>query len=151
MAFARHYLGDDPIFVMNSDVIWLDRGMPALDCLMADFNPEVMDMLMLLHPCERAVGYHGRGDFNLAEDGAILNAAGAQATYVYTGVQIMNPKILDTITEKKFSLSQIFRQHLDPTSPRYGRMHGIVHRGEWLHVDSLESLQEAEDFLQHLE
>ncbi len=150
MVRARKHLGDDPIFVMNSDVIWLDRGTPALERLMVTYDSETMDILMLLHPCAKAVGYDGTGDFDLTEDdGSILGKVGTKAAYVYTGVQIMNPHILDSSVEKKFSLSQIFRQHFDYTSPLYGRMHGIVHQGDWLHVDSSESLKEAENFLRH--
>ncbi len=145
---AKNHFAKAPIFIINSDIIWLDKGTPLLERLAAAWNPDAMDMLMCLHPTERAIGYHGAGDFALDEQGVIRRPDTPQKPYVYAGIQLFSPTILERYGDAHyFSLSAVFKDALTPGHALYERMHGLIHTGDWLHIDSLGALEEAEAFL----
>lgn len=146
IAKALPLLGDAPFFSLNADAILRDRTRPALAALAAHFDPEHMDALLLLQPVERAVGYHGAGDFSLSETGA-LTRRGAQpsAPYVFTGVQLLHPRLFATAPEGSFSLNLLYNRDMDATGT-LPRIHGLVHEGDWLEVGDKEGLAAAEAF-----
>ena len=57
---ALPLLGNDPFFVLNSDVIVRDSGKSSLTRMHDIWDNKKMDALLLLHPTETAVGYAGR-------------------------------------------------------------------------------------------
>ncbi|MCB2081466.1 MAG: nucleotidyltransferase family protein [Rickettsiales bacterium] len=151
MVQALPYLGSDPIFVVNSDVIWLDESVGELTLQrMADaYEPETTDMLLLLQPVEKAWGYKGNGDFNCTEDGRLFRkATDTHRAFVFTGLQIFNPEILAHELLRPFSLSDIFLKRYQPDG-LFACMRGLIHSGAWLHIDSPQSLEAAETFLSH--
>jgi N-acetyl-alpha-D-muramate 1-phosphate uridylyltransferase len=93
---ARHLLGDDPILVVNSDNLWLDGPVDALKLLAARWDDAQMDALLQVVPYARANNHKGQGDFRLAADGQIVGRRreGGTAPFVYTGVQILHPRII---------------------------------------------------------
>ena len=66
-------LGDGPFFHINSDTIWIDGVKPNLARLAEAFDPAAMDALLLLSPTTGSIGYAGRGDFAMAQDGRLLH------------------------------------------------------------------------------
>ena len=128
---ARPLLGKDPIWVANTDSVWLepDSGKSVRD-LAAAWNPETMDACLLLAPMERTTGFDGAGDFFI-DDGhhlAFRNDA-SSAPLNYMGVHITRPSIVDSVADAAFSLSKIWRQ----LAPQ-GRLTGVVMDGDWMHV-----------------
>lgn len=150
---ARKFLGNDPIFIMNSDVIWRDApgAAPALQQLADAWQPG-LQALLLLARMDHAIGYHGGGDFNLAADGrTLLKPEATPRSHIFSGVQIFDPTVLDHLPQalpgNAFSLSEIFR-----AANHEGTLRGIAgveYNGRWLHVDSPETLAEAEAELLH--
>ena len=55
---ALPLLGSGPVFTMNTDAVW--RGPNPFKQLLADWNPELMDALLLCIPRANAVGHSGR-------------------------------------------------------------------------------------------
>ena len=47
----------------------------------------------------------------------------------------MHRRLFDGVAEKRFSLSRLYRQALEA-----GRLHAIVHDGEWYHIGTPEGL-----------
>lgn len=144
---SHEYLGDEPIFIINSDVIWLDDDVtPALNLLSENFDKSRMELLLMVHDVKRAIGYHGKGDFSKVSDndGELLELKRGN-DFVFTGLQILNPQIVYDYAKKSgkefFSLSEIFAENLN------NKLYGVEYKGQWLHVDSPESLEEAESFL----
>ena len=137
-------LGSDAFFTANMDTLWLDGEQPALERLREAFDPEAMDALLLLQPRARTVGYVGRGDFGLSARGEIVR--GGTREYVYTGLQVLHPRLLAGRSVAPFSLTEVWfaRERPDGTLPR---IHGLVHDGDWLHVGSPSELAAAEAFL----
>ena len=137
------YFENQPFFSANSDTIWLDRDTPALTRLAQAFDPERMDALLLLHPLAQAVGYRGPGNFGLAHDGVLIREA--QAPYVFTGLQILHPRLFAGLRVEPFSLRELYLA-AQGADGRLTRMHGLVHTGDWVHVGSQQELAEANAF-----
>lgn len=142
---ARAWLGDEPFFTANMDVLWLDEGTPALERLHAAYDPEQMDALLLLQPFARTVGYAGRADFALNARGELSRAE--PRAFVYAGVQVLHPRTLLGRKAEPFSLREVWLagQRADGS---LARMHGLAHDGAWLHVGSPSELAAAAQFLE---
>ena len=143
IAKALPQLGTDPFYAANADIIWSDGAAPALLNLADHWDDDTMDALLLVHPTERAVGYDGAGDF-ARDDGGRLSRRGkaASAPYVFTGVQLLHPRLFDGAPEGAFSMNVLYDKALAA-----GRLHGVVHDGEWYHVGTPEALAEADTLL----
>jgi MurNAc alpha-1-phosphate uridylyltransferase len=136
---ARPLLGDDPVWVANIDSIWTER-LPAMRALAQAWDPEKMDVALLLAPLERSLGFEGMGDAFLDDGGRLrFRGAAASAPYAYMGVHITKPQIVDEGPEGPFSLSGIWRRLADA-----GRVHGVVMDGFWMHVGDPVSRDAAE-------
>jgi MurNAc alpha-1-phosphate uridylyltransferase len=98
-----------------------------------------MDALLLLAPIERASGYDGAGDFDLSTDGTLAWRKGAASRFVYTGLQIVKPALLDGAPEGAFSMRWLWDK-----AAKSGRFKGVVHEGWWMHVGDPEGLRAAE-------
>ena len=66
----RHF-NNEPFYVLNADVFWLNGPTLALNRMANQWNAEKMDILLMLHSTAEAHGYHGAGDFNIDEYGKI--------------------------------------------------------------------------------
>jgi len=140
---ALPHLGDDPFFVLNSDLIWRDGARQMLHRLRAFWRDDRMDILMLLAPRGRAFGYDGPGDYNLQEDGRLRHrGADDRADHVYAGVMIIKPACFADAPDGPFSLRWIFDR-----AARHGRLYGVLHDGEWYHVGTPEALGRLEEIL----
>jgi N-acetyl-alpha-D-muramate 1-phosphate uridylyltransferase len=142
IANALPLLGDMPFLSMNSDAICIKKLLHPVLKLQRAFNPATMDALLLVHPVEKAIGYDGAGDFDIAEEGHVIRRSGATAPYVFTGIQILSPALFEGAPEGKFSMNALYNRDLT-------RVHALVHDGHWLHVGDLSGLAKAEMFLTH--
>lgn len=137
---ALPLLGAGAFFVANGDVLWRDRGQNAFGRLATHWDDRAMDALLLLHPRETAIGMEGAGDYVRDDDGRIVRAhAGATAPYFFTGLRMMHPRLLAEAPQGAFSVLELFDR-----AERAGRLYGLVHEGEWMHVGSPEGLAQAE-------
>jgi MurNAc alpha-1-phosphate uridylyltransferase len=141
---ARPLLGDDPIFVVNSDNYWLDGPIDALSLLAARWDPAAMDVLLLLVPLARAHCHGGQGDFHIAVDGRITQRRqrGRVAPFVFIGVQILNPEILVDAPDGAFSTMTFWERAIAA-----GRAYGVVHQGLWVDVGTPAAIARAEALL----
>jgi MurNAc alpha-1-phosphate uridylyltransferase len=136
-------LGSGAFYVCNSDAVWLDGPVTALDRLAEAWDDARMDALLLLQPVENAVGYDGTGDYFRAPDGTLRRrGAAAAAPYVFAGLQILHARLFEGTPEGPFSLNILFDK-----ANAIGRLCGLVHDGGWLHVGTPEGLAEAEAVL----
>ncbi len=125
---ARPLLGQDPIFVANIDSIWTESG--ALGRLVAAWDPDRMDDLLLTIPMERAMGFDEPGDFARAPDGRLIHRGyRLSAPLAYMGVHIIEPSLIDAWPEGRRSIFP----HWMAMAER-GRLHGVVAEGDWMHV-----------------
>ena len=143
---ALSLLGAEAFFVINGDVCWLDGHTPALERLAAAWDDEEMDALLLLHPTAFAVGYAGVGDFVLAPDGRMRRRRESEVSpFVFTGIQILHPRLFEDAPEEPFSLNLIYDK-----AGAAERLWGLRHDGEWFHIGTPEGLRDVEDALHPL-
>jgi MurNAc alpha-1-phosphate uridylyltransferase len=119
VARALPSLGDEPFFVINADILWQEGpGGAALARLAADFDAGLMDALLLVVPRERRV---------------------AAAPYVFTGLQILHPRLFGDCADGAFSLNILYDRAIAT-----GRLFGLEHTGRWFHIGTPAGLALAE-------
>lgn len=141
---ARALLGDAPFLVVNSDNLWLDGPTDAIRALAAAWDDTKMDALLLLVPLARANNHGGQGDFHLDAQGRITGwrKPGRLAPFVYTGVQILSPRVIADWPEGPFSTRLFWERAIDA-----GRAYGFVHEGLWFDVGSPPAIKATEAML----
>lgn len=138
---ALPLLGGKPFFSLNSDVILVEDEISPLIRMQQTWREAEMLALLLLVPKEKSTGYRGGGDFFLKEDGRLERRGNHQsAPYIFTGVQLLSPRLFQTHPEGPFSMNLLYDRYPE-------NIHGIVHDAAWLHVGDIEGLQEAEKYL----
>ena len=143
VAKALPQLGSAPFLVANADVMWLNGPQSALTRLAAAWGDARMDALLLLHSTVDAYGYRGRGDFCASPEGRLVRRPENEVVpYLFTGVQILHPRLFDGAPEGPFSLNRLYDRAIETE-----RLFGIVHDGEWFDVGTLDGLEEAERYL----
>ncbi|MEO1322226.1 MAG: nucleotidyltransferase family protein [Pseudomonadota bacterium] len=143
LAKARPLLGDDPIFVVNTDAFWEPTGPDPLRELAQSFDLELMDELLLLADTNRCLGFPGAGDFFRGDNGTLSRRGEApSAPWAYAGVRILKPQLYDNAPVEPFSANRIWNEIL----PK-GRMYGHPLDRFWLHVGDPQALKDAEFWL----
>jgi N-acetyl-alpha-D-muramate 1-phosphate uridylyltransferase len=105
-----------------------------------------LDFLMLLVPKANAVGWEGRGDFVTDEHGRIRRPReGEDAPYIFTGVEIIHPRVFVGCPGGAFSLSHLWNARMGADG-YFTRMRAIIHHGAWLNVGDLAGLAQAEAY-----
>ncbi|WP_082515800.1 nucleotidyltransferase family protein [Sphingomonas sp. Leaf412] len=141
---ARALLGDEPFLVVNSDNLWIDGPTDAIRLLASRWDDAAMDALLLLIPYARANNHGGQGDFHLAADGRITKrrGAGRVAPFVYTGVQIVSPRLIRDWPEGPFSTNLFWNRAIAD-----GRCYGMVHQGLWSELNTPAAIPKTEALL----
>jgi N-acetyl-alpha-D-muramate 1-phosphate uridylyltransferase len=142
VARALPRLGDD-FYVVNGDVFWLDGTEHALGRLAAAFDPEWMDAILLLQRTVGAVGYDGIGDYFLDPLGAPRRRREREvAPYLFAGIQLLHRRLFDGVADRVFSLVRLYDR-----AEAAGRLHAIVHDGEWYHIGTPDGLAASRERL----
>jgi MurNAc alpha-1-phosphate uridylyltransferase len=141
---ARDLIGNDPFLVVNSDNLWVDGPSDAIRMLAARWDDAKMDALLLMVPLARANHHAGQGDFRLAADGKIIGRRqpGKLAPFVYTGVQILSPRVIADWPEGPFSTMLFWERAIAS-----GRAYGLVHQGLWFDVGTPAAVGKTEVML----
>ncbi|MDB5433387.1 MAG: Nucleotidyl transferase [Caulobacter sp.] len=128
---AMPLLGAGPVWVCNIDSVWIEPGgASAMEAVAAAWNPDVMDVCLMLAPTDTSLGFHDTGDVFLAENGAVrFKNPGETAPFVYVGVHICDPAIVAGGPEGPFGLLPTWK-----ALAKTGRVHGISPPGQWMHV-----------------
>ncbi|KQU55625.1 mannose-1-phosphate guanylyltransferase [Sphingomonas sp. Leaf339] len=141
---ARELLGDEPVFVLNSDNLWIDGPVDSLKLLAARWDDATMDALLLMVPLARAHNHRGAGDFHLGSDGRITRRRrhGTVAPFAYTGIQIIHPRLIADWPEGPFSTNLFWDRAIAA-----GRAYGQVHQGLWFDVGTPAAIPRTEALL----
>lgn len=141
---ARALLGDKPFLCVNSDNLWVDGPIDAIRTLAAQWDDTRMDALLLLVPLARANGHGGRGDFRVDPFGRIVGrrAKGRIAPFVFTGVQILSPRVIRDWPEGPFSTNLFWDRAIEA-----GRAWAVIHQGLWFDVGTPQAIALTEAIL----
>jgi MurNAc alpha-1-phosphate uridylyltransferase len=145
IAKALPLLGDAPFLAMNSDAVFPPTSPHPVAQLEAAWRDE-LDFVMLLVEKSRAKGWEGKGDFIVNEAGEIRRPReGEDAPYIFTGVEIIHPRVFQGCPEGAFSLSRLWKQR-ERADGFYDRIRAVIHQGDWLNVGDLAGLAVAERY-----
>jgi MurNAc alpha-1-phosphate uridylyltransferase len=140
---ALGLLGADPFFVVNTDAMWLEGPTPNLARLIRRWNPDEMDMLLLLASASTSIGHEGEGDFLMDPAGRLARRPERQiAPFIYAGVGLIKPELFADTPDGAFSLNLLFDRAIAA-----GRLFGLRLDGEWLHVGTPHAITEAEEYV----
>lgn len=136
----------EPFFVHNADSIWVEGYGHALDRMIAFWNPETMDALLLAALLVTAIGFEGPGDFLLDAEGRLARVPEQRLSpFAYPGVQIVHPRLFEGARPGPFSINPLWDRAIER-----GRLYGIRLDGVWMHVGTPEALVQSEEFLADL-
>lgn len=141
---ALPLLGPDPFYVVNGDAFWVDGPRPALARMAEAFRPDDIDGVLLLHRTFQVQAETGLGDFALDKWGAPRRRGEREVVpYIYAGVQLIAPALLDGSPEGAFSMNRAWDRAIAA-----GRLRAVVHDGLWFHLSTPADLADAESALQ---
>ncbi|WP_375187977.1 nucleotidyltransferase family protein [Sphingobium yanoikuyae] len=142
---AKPLLGDKPFICANSDNLWIDGPAETLGMMQRLWDPERMDALLLLVPLARANCHSGSGDFHMDANGRLTRRKTAHvAPFVFTGVQILSPRLLVDPPADVFSTNIFWNRAIAA-----GRLYGAAHQGLWFDVGTPRAIPVVESMIAH--
>lgn len=140
---ALPLIGSDPFFICNTDAIWIEGAGSNLRRLAAAWDPERMDVLLLVASVVPSVGVDWPGDFLMDGAGRLRKRdERGLAPFVYSGVGIIKPELFRHERRDVFRLAPFFF-----AAAEAGRLFGVRLEGIWLHVGTPETIAEADGVL----
>ena len=144
-AIKRNYFYNikSPKVLINGDVLWKKTANSPIKNILRSWNEEKMDLLLCLIKKRYFFGYKGKGDFNLEEPQKEISRLKLeqQKDFVFSGLQIIKPKLLQEKNEKKFSMREIFFSNIEKN------IYGINDKNEWYHISEPDDLKNVNDRL----
>ncbi len=128
---ARPLLGDNPIYLANIDSLWMDDGEPPLETLRRAWDPDQMDLLLLLVRRGHGIGFEGPPGFFMDPAGRLTHSAAPDVVtpFANVGFGIMKPQVIDGAGEGAFPIHPVWRRLQGE-----GRLFGAVMDAYWMHV-----------------
>lgn len=140
MVKALPQLSGDPILIVNSDNIWTDGPQDSIRQLARHWDGARMDALLLVIRQASATGHGGRGDFHMDPNGLLSRRKPSRvAPFVYTGIQLISPRLLDGAPSGAFSTNILWDRAIAA-----GRLFGLSHMGQWFDVGTPASIAPTE-------
>ena len=140
---ALPLLGAEPFFVINGDAFWLNGPERALARVAAAMGRDV-DVVLLVHRTFQVHAETGAGDFAIDQLGVPRRRREREIVpYIFAGVSLMRPDLLEGMPEGAFSLNRAWDRALET-----GRIRAVVHDGIWFHLSTPPDLHEAEQVLE---
>ena len=138
---ALPILGNAPFFHVNADTMWIDGVKSNLARLAEAFDPDTMDILLLMAPTTASIGYKGVGDYSMAADGTLKKKREGQIVpFVYAGAAIMRPELFADAPQGAFELPRAIFDKAEEN----GRLFGLRLEGVWMHVGTPDAIAAAE-------
>jgi N-acetyl-alpha-D-muramate 1-phosphate uridylyltransferase len=133
-------IGDEPFLLCNTDAFWIEGPRSNIVRLANSFEPEIMDVSLLVAAGSGAVGVDWPGDFSMTAEGRLETREPRHvAPFVYTGVGIIKPQLFQAETMDVFRLAPYFH-----AAAARRRLFGVRLDGLWLHVGRPEAIADAE-------
>lgn len=124
-------------YLINGDAIWDDPPSKSSLNILADaWNPEIMDILLLLQPVATMTLTRGIGDYNLNENNQAVRSLDQSGAYMFAGIRIVNPRVFDDSPDGAFSFLQLMDK-----AQEQGRLYGVPHEGMFHHISTPEDLE----------
>lgn len=142
---ALPMLGDAPFLCANSDNLWVDGPRDSIALLADHWDDARMDALLLVVPHARANCHSGPGDFHMDTLGRLSRRKpGHVAPFVFTGVQILSPRLIADPPGDVFSTNIFWNRAIEA-----GRLYGVAHQGLWFDVGTPQAIPVVESIIAH--
>lgn len=139
---ALPLLGNEAVFVINSDIIWTDEGESALDRLTHHWDDAKMDFLLLAQSKAKAIGHDKGEDHLFIKRENTIEWNEHDAPYIIAGIGIFHPRVLRDAPGGKFSVKILWHQALAQS-----RLFCLPHHGRWFQTGTLADIKKAEEQL----
>jgi len=137
---ALPFLGNEPIFTVNSDIIWLDEKEGALERLVQFWDDSKMDFLLLAQSKAEAVGHDKGEDHLFIKRENTFDWNEQDAPYIIAGIGIFHPRVLLNAPGGKFSVKILWHQAL-----AQNRLFCLPHHGRWFQTGTIADVKKAEE------
>ena len=129
---AIQHFSNEAFLVINPDTIWSSHYLEDVKLMQRIFFENKKKCLLLVTNKEKSFDRTFKGDFNLNEN-LIDRKKKENLNYIYTGLQIIEPKVFSNINEKVFSINKIWDQLIASNE-----LYGIESNTDFLHVSTLD-------------
>jgi MurNAc alpha-1-phosphate uridylyltransferase len=137
---ALPLLGTKPFFICNTDAFWVEGPRPVLPRFAESWDPEKMDILLLVAATSTSIGVDWPGDFTMDALGRLVSREERRvAPFVYSGIGIIKPELFKDATEDVFRLAPYFHK-----AAAEDRLYGMRLDGLWFHVGTPQAIDDAE-------
>ena len=102
---SKHFR--ESFLCINPDTLWHSSYVSELQKMESQFFSKKKKCFMLVVNKAKSFDKNLKGDFNL-ENNLITKKTDKSLEYIYTGLQIINPKVFLNINEKFFSINKIW-------------------------------------------
>ena len=135
-----------PTIVINADSLIVPfKSISPLSLLIDNFDSKNMDFLLLLDNFKDSIGYHGKGDFSFSnKNNPSTIIRNMNKGLAYTGWQILNPNAVNQVINNVFSLNYCYDKAI-----KENLICGIINTQKWLHIGTIEALNEANTWLEN--
>ena len=142
---AAPFLGDGPVFAINSDILWSDAGETALNRLTQQWDDARMDFLLLAQSKAAAVGHDQGEDHLFIKPENTLGWNAADAPYIISGIGVFHPRVLRDAPAGKFSVKVLWLRAL-----AQNRLFCLPHHGRWFQTGTLDDIRKTEAELRRI-
>ena len=129
---AIGYFLSDPFLIINPDTIWNSYYLKELKLMEKSFfeNKKNKCFLLVVNK-EKSFDQSFKGDFNL-KNNLINRKHSDNLKYIYTGLQIIKPKVFSGYDVRVFSINKIWDKLIERNE-----LHGMESNIDFLHVSTL--------------
>lgn len=139
---ALHHFKDEPFFVFSGDGLWQDAPRhSALDAMAEKWDPQAMDILILLQRVDDMRLTQGIGDYDINPDGRAVRLKDKTGSFMFTSMRLHHPRIFESAPEGAFSYLTLLDE-----AERQGRLHALIHDGAWHHISTMRDLGAVDQF-----
>lgn len=136
---AEVFFGNEPLFTINSDILWFDENETALERLTHLWDDAKMDFLLLAQSKSKAIGHDKGEDRLFIKRENTFNWSEGCAPYIIAGIGIFHPRVLQNAPDGKFSVKVLWHEAM-----RTNRLNCLPHRGKWFQTGTIGDIQKAE-------
>ena len=129
---AIQHFSNEAFLIINPDTIWNSYYLEEAKLMQKVFFENKKKCLLLVVNKEKSFDRTFRGDFNL-KDNLIDRKDKDNLDYIYTGLQIIEPRVFSNINEKIFSINRIWDKLIASN-----KLYAIESNIDFLHVSTLD-------------
>ena len=131
------YTSEDNVLIFNPDTIWKKNYFNEIIEMENMYFSKKLKNILLLVKKELSFDKNLNGDFDLKENLIIKNN---ETKFIYTGLQIINKKLLSNYKDKIFSITNVWNDLIEKKE-----LYGFETDNDFYHLTDLETFKKLQD------